>query len=390
MNNILSFEDFLNEDVKKNKGDRPPKNKWNKITIEKVPKTGSIEIKSEGGKLSKPTKEDLSDVLTDDRDLIINVTGKFNGNGFIKKVIENLPYIKYMKELSNEGKGIIFPSSMKHELCNIPKIMYNVLDNDGNETGEQINITEKIFNLIPDRSRKFGRGEILLASYYKNVIRQLEETSGGEHGGDCIAFNATNNQRHKSIEVKSANAHFYTLSHYQSLSKEELDKFEELFKKPLKNIKFEETDNKTDIDPEQIEELDNVVGNDDVKEVNEKKVKVIKKLHEYDDDIKEYAEYLIKDCVAGMAYYLNNIRKKDPKSALSLVFFQNELKSDGSIDFIHIPVRNGIFNIYNKLIEYVDEGVEIHITKRQEKNKDKKHEVFLVSVKNGKFQFEVK
>lgn len=349
MNNILSFEDFILED----------KRKWKKIEITpKSPEDGSVEIESDG-KLDETSEEAVQDILADDYEMLVTVTGKNNVGGFMETVRNYLPYIATMKNDSNEqnrmftGKdGTI--EKMEHNEIKVkleksengkrPKRIITKLDN-------KINITPILFDLCPPKSRNMGKGELLLASYYTNIKRSLEKNAGGDPG-DCIILSKNGKDIDGFIEVKTADAQFPSIDCFKHINENEK---ENIINKRINEdkceIKFTYAKKMSDVKNKDDFEFREFIDSDDVDLDNKTTIKIT---HETNIPAKKI-RHIINTCIGGISAYIKSQSKE--KDNFYFVMFEN--KNDETNDnikykSIEIKKSDSIDNIMTKLMNSVN------------------------------------
>ena len=365
MNNIFSFEEYLVE-----------KKKWEKIDIENHnnPKDGSVKIiTTKGEDISDSDKEEITDILTDTNTIIDSVTGGCNVNDFRKKIKEKIDLINFVKTKSNgddETKTIKFPSDTFGWIT-IPNIKYP-------ETNEEI--TEILFNLKPEgKSTTFGKGEVLISTYYSDVKRLKYKSHGGE-SGDCAIYIGEDSDEepkiNRYIEVKSSNTQFFTLKCYDENSNQDeiFNKFTKSNLNP-KNIT---------IDTKQVEE-----NSESEETLNDSNINFDEK-DTLPDDIIDHPEKIkddvklkiVKNCIGGMATYLLKEKNKKSGTPLSLVFF-NAHKGKKGYTFKHMDVSDDLSKICKQLCNGIDEFI-IHVPKRRDKSKQTTYNKFRCSLTRNK------
>lgn len=263
MNNILDFETFrLNE--------------WNKIIINKD-NEGNISIS--GDDIDNETQINLLDVVSEDKGIRLNVSGGYEGGEFMKQIKENLKLIKSIKLTTTKE----FPEESNDN--------YIKFDNDIISKDD----VNKIFTITPKNSKSIGKGEVLLATYYKNVDRILIPAKGGESGDNCYY----DKNGKKYIEVKTGGAAFRKLSTYKLMD-------------GYQNIK------------------------DDIE-------KLIGKFEK--DDIFEY--------IGGLTCYFYKMRKQK-NTDLIFVLFDNKYNGSGTASkhtdgYLQIPILDDIIKTYENI-----------------------------------------
>lgn len=178
MKNLLDFETFrLNE--------------WNKIIINKD-KEGKITFDPQ---LDNTTTRRLERVLVDSDSLIYQVTGGYNRNNFSDNLINNGEIVEIIRKLKFNTESHIFPENETY-------VKFN--DNE-------LSDINKLFPIEPPNKKTFGKGELLLSSYYSNVFRN----DSNDESGDCHYFTLNENgeltNQKKYIEVKTGGSSFTPL-----------------------------------------------------------------------------------------------------------------------------------------------------------------------------------
>ena len=347
MNNIFSFEEYL---VEKNK-----KRTWDKLTItpSETPEDGTVEVKpNEGGVIDEDTKDDVSDILADDYQLLVSVTGKCNIGGFMDKVKKYIKYIGKMKNICNglNDKPIIYrPTNHSSKFKPLSYKTYLISDED--EYNITPNIFSDIFYLTPDGSKNFGKGEVLLSSCYKNVNRILTKDAGGEPG-DCGLYSNDNDKKPtRYIEVKSAKTRFYNAS----TIKRKFDYFIDEIWSNYNNIDISVT-NDVDIHPD-IQNIlfKNCIGG--IVKYLQSQLKPSEYTHDIDNDVISKTE---EDDIE------TNIPKKGTEN-LSLVFFCDDPTSNkldnGSIYYYDVDVKEDAKLTLTNFLKKIKK-VELTISKK--------------------------
>lgn len=275
MNNLLDFNEFINE--------------WKEIKVTKND-DGSIDIN--GDKLSDDIIISVKDLLSDDRDMIQNISGGYEGSNFLNNIKDNLDDIKNLKNSIN----ISFPITNESKFIKL-------LENSEIKT---------IFNITPDNYRSIGKGEVLLAVYYNDVNRVLFHSKNKGESGDCYIFDENNNKTHY-IEVKSGGSGFRKLSTYEHM---------EGYKKTIDLIKSE---------------------------CGVSKFEKVKK----SNDIKIKDQHVLNDFIGGLACYCFKERKRK-KLPLILVIFNNKYngrtKADKNVSgFLEIPIGDTFLDTYKNM-----------------------------------------
>lgn len=178
MKNILDFETFkLNE--------------WNRIVIDKD-KEGKITFDPQ---LDNTTTRRLERVLVDSDSLIYQVTGGYNRNNFSDNLIDDKETLKIIRKLKFSKKSHIFPENKTY-------VEFNE---------DELSDINKLFVIEPSNKKTFGKGELLLSSYYSNVFRN----DSNDEKGDCHYFTLSENgeltNQKKYIEVKTGGSSFTPL-----------------------------------------------------------------------------------------------------------------------------------------------------------------------------------
>lgn len=196
MNNILSFEDFLNEEKVK-------------VSIEKDENSDFPKIK--GVEKDTPDYEELTYMFSNKRELIDSLTGKNHNikKNFTKDFVKNtiLPTM-------NICKDVFFPPSKDY--TSFEEEPFSSIDKETIKT---------LFLISPSQ---VGKGEVLLATLFNNVYKS-------ESKGDCYYTNK-NDELEGNIEVKSGGSAFSKFSSCIDFKKQEGN---DTYIKSINNIKSE-------------------------------------------------------------------------------------------------------------------------------------------------------
>lgn len=335
MNNLLDFTEYVNE-----------KRKWNKIFIrpEKKPENGTVDV-AVSGELDDDTNKEIKSILADDYETLVSVTGKNNVHNFMEVVRKKMDIIAPLKNRSNglldtDGKVIKSP------------LNYTGVSPDGKPTFFKIELTdeyhkdldktsiETIFNLTPEKGSNLGKGEVLLASYYHNIMRSLEKNEGGEPG-DCLIISKDGKTRDDFIgyiEVKSSIAHFDVLGgqiyftnedgkkQRKKISNDIIEKI--INENYLNDIEFSFRDKPGRKSNKDLE--NDSLSNDDINDI---KIDV----EEIENNKKEL-NHVVNRCLGGFAKYL--LSQSQQKKPFNLVFFCDENYESGPISYYCTSVPN--------------------------------------------------
>lgn len=322
MNNLLTFEEFINE--------------WKKVEIVINDDDNSMTINKDGKHTynipanDKDNKRILT-LFSDNRELIKNVTGLSDRDDFLDNFLKDeiINPIKNLKDNSIK----IFPEDKKDF------IFIDIKNNDN---------IENIFKLVPSSSKDIGKGEVLMSCYYSNVNRLLITSQSGILGGDCYYYNIDkyNNNKNEDIEadgyieVKSGGTPFRKLSSYIDMG---------LFKKLTKNITLDE--NKKFIIISNINDF-KIETNEDIF-IKEKEL-YIKCNSNYD-----YIFGLSLRFLKYMSYA--NTKFKFSNKPLYITFFDNKYEGKNKADtkikgYLQILINNNdsLLNIFNRIHQYCD------------------------------------
>lgn len=299
MNNLLDFEEFINE--------------WKNIEVI-INDDDSITVNKDGKfshniPVNDKDNKRLLTLFSDNRKLIKSITGLSDRDDFLDNFLKDeiINPIKELKENSNK----IFPENHDEN-----KEFTFIKMNDTSDL-------EKIFTLVPSSSKDIGKGEVLMSCYYKNVNRLLITSQGGLLGGDCYYYDIKKQEPDENItydgyiEVKSGGCAFRKLSSY-------IDR--KLYTKLTK----------------------------DIVDINNDKITIDKQLNFNIDSDEDY--------IAGLALrflkykdYANS-KFKESNRPLYITFFDNEYNGKNKANTkitgylqILIKFEDSIIDIYNKI-----------------------------------------